>query len=310
MIKKKKGVAGQGQTPPKKPSSGKDTLVRLAGQMFDPRPGRDDETVVGGKVVTDGGQVAAAEVLTKQLQEKVDLIRTLVQRADCQEIELRFEIAEHCRDVKDGDGNTFGDGAVQKLADALGWAPSIIYDYVFVARAWKTKEEAVAVAQVMNRGWRHLVEIASTPAETRQELIVAVRDDGMSLRAIRRHRKRLAPAASRTKPAPSLEDMTPAISLLEALQDFAVDLTQFEKHVGPHADRLADALAKAEPTDITPEFAKGLLEIRNRLEAISAKSIEVIDACLAAGKQAKAAPEAKPVPTKPKAKMTESVAAA
>ena len=55
------------------------------------------------------------------------------------------------------------------------------------------------------------------------------------------------------------------------------------------------AVAKAKPTDITPEFAKGLKELRGRLDGASMRRpIKVIDTCLAAGKQAKAAAEAKP----------------
>ena len=324
MIGKKKGAARLGRTPRKKPSSThNDTPLHLGGQELALFTGRDDEIAIGDSKErlrehqTSPQQVTAADLLSEELREKVELIRELTQRADLQEIGLRYEIALHCRDVKDGDGNKFGDGAVQKLADALGWAPAIIYDYAKVARAWKCKEQAVAAAQAMNRGWRHLVEIAIAPAEKQEELIAAVRDEGMSVRALRKHRKKLAPAASRTKPAPSLEDITPSISLTEALQDLAVDLTQFEEHGGPHADRLADALAKAEPTDITPEFAKGLLEIRNRLETISKKLIAPIDAGLAAGKQASAkhtATKAKPMitmvtmPTEVKPKPTKSTA--
>jgi hypothetical protein len=47
VIKRKKGVAGQGQTPPKKSSTRKDTLVRLAGQLLGLFQGRDDEIAVG-----------------------------------------------------------------------------------------------------------------------------------------------------------------------------------------------------------------------------------------------------------------------
>ena len=122
----------------------------------------DDERIA----TKDEGEVAAAELLSTALRKKFELIRNLDQRADRWEIELRFEIAEHCRDVKDGDGNKFGDGAVQKLADALGWAASTIYDYASVARAWKSKAEAVDAAQAMNGGWRHLVEIASAPKKS------------------------------------------------------------------------------------------------------------------------------------------------
>ncbi|MGO9114037.1 MAG: hypothetical protein ACLP9L_32885 [Thermoguttaceae bacterium] len=256
--------------------------------------------------VADDEEVDDAEALGKELKEKVELIRKLAQHADCQEIEQRYEINLHCRDVLDN-VSKFGDGAVQKLTDALGWKKTTIYDYATVAGAWKSKEEAVAAAKAMNRGWRHLVEIAGAPAEKQQVLINAVRAADMSLRTLKEHKKRISPAAGRTKPAPSLEDTTPSISLVEAIEDFSDAVTYFEKHGIPLADRLAEAVAKAELIDITPEFVKDLKKLRGWIEAIYQKSIDRIDTCLAAGKQTKAKRKATTPTVKPKTR--ESIAA-
>ena len=114
----------------------------------------------------------------------------------------------------------------------------------------------------------------------------------------------------RAKTAPSMEDTTPSVSLVEAIQDLSDVITYCEEHGVPHADRLAKAVASAQPTDFTPEFVKGLKELRGRAEAMSRTIIAPIDAGLAAGKQGKperkgkAAPEAKPTPTKRKASPT------
>ena len=328
MKPKTKGAAGLRRPPRKTPSSStrKYTRLHVARQEIALSKGRDDEKtttkVRATKTTetaasTDDEEVDAVESLSKELKKKVDVIRKLEQRADCHEIELRFEIAEHCRDVKDGDSTKFGDHAMEKLADALGWASAIVYEYAKVARAWNSKEEALAVARAMNRGWRHLVAIASAPAEKRQDLIAAVRDERMTVRALQKHKKKMAPAASRAKSAPSTEDATPSIPLTEAIQDLAIDLTQFEEHGVPHAGRLAQAGAEAEPTDITPACDQQLRELRRRVEANYKTCIQAIDTCLAAGKQAK--PEAtkatptttKPAPTKSQAKPKpqESVAA-
>ena len=250
----------------------------------------ETDTLNGGEVTADGDDVDAVESLGKELQEKIELIQKLVRRADRRDVERRYEIARHFLDVKDGDGNKFGDGAVQKLANALGWARSRVYAYAVVARAWNTREEAVAAAQEMNCGWGHLVEIANAPEKKRQALINAVREDGLSLRALQKAKKKIAATASRAKPAPSLGDTTPSLSLTEALQDFAVNLTQFEEHGGPHANRLAEAVASAQPIALTPEFTKDLKEVRNRIEAVCQKGIKAIDAGLAAAKQAKSEP--------------------
>lgn len=268
----------------------------------------DDPSASKAEEVAAEDEEDAVEVLGKELQEVVDAIRKLAQQANCQEIELRYEIGIHCRDVMEGDGTKFGDHAVQKLADALGWAPSIVYDHAAVARAWKTKEDAVAAAKEMKRGWRHLVTIASAPTEKQQTLIAAVRDDGMGLRALQVLKKKIATTTPRTKPAPPMEDTTPSESLVEAIEDLSDAITYCEKHGVPNADRLTEAVSSAQPTDFTPEFVKGFKELRGRAEAMGRKIIASIDAGLAAGKQSKAppkatkaAPEAKPTPTKRKA---------
>jgi hypothetical protein len=90
----------------------------------------------GDQVDTDE-DVAADEALNEELRKKVEAIRKLAQRADLQEIELRYEIGVHCRDVIDGDTNTFGEYAAQKLVESLEWTRSLIYDYASVARNWE-----------------------------------------------------------------------------------------------------------------------------------------------------------------------------
>jgi len=76
-------------------------------------------------------------------------IRALAVKADRQDVQARYQIAVHCQNVRVGDGNggKYGEKAVIKLAQAIGWEKSSIYDYANVAKINAIRDTADTFGQ-------------------------------------------------------------------------------------------------------------------------------------------------------------------
>jgi hypothetical protein len=72
-------------------------------------------------------------------------ISRLIAEADRHGLKVRYEIAVHCQEVRNGDGNggKYGAKAVRKLTRALAWSKTAVYDYANVAVTWPDKNNFV-----------------------------------------------------------------------------------------------------------------------------------------------------------------------
>lgn len=102
------------------------------------------------------------------LLEQYRAIKQLVVAADRRDVHARYEIAVRCQEVREGDGKggKYGHRAVARLAKALGWRKSNVYEFANVAKTWPDKkgfDEFAAQEDKYGKplSWSHIVLLAT-----------------------------------------------------------------------------------------------------------------------------------------------------
>ncbi len=281
--------------------------------MKNSKPGRKTKTKKPAKQAKSTGKpgvrkpaevdVAGSEnAMSEALAAKCEAMRELEQKSNRQEIEVRYTMAEHCRDVVDGDGEgkSYGARAVEMFADEIKWAKSQVYVYAKVATVW-TVEEVLGLEAEDHCTWAHLLSLASDKLEKhRDKLIERVKADNLSVRDLKREIKNQIPPEP-PKQVDHTADTSPSVALVEALQDYGAKLTVFEADGKADAQRLQHAVQTAEGGDLTPAAMQQLRQVRKRLKAVCERDSKVFDECIA---QAEKAKKSKPKPAKGKPKAS------
>lgn len=249
------------------------------------------------EVATAGSENAMSEALAA----KCEAMRELEQKSNRQEIEIRYQMAKHCRDVVDGDGEgkTYGARAVETFADTIKWSKSHVYAYAKVATVW-TADEVFGLEAQDHCTWAHLLRLASDKVEEhRDTLIERVKADNLSVRDLQREIKNRIPPEP-PKDADYTADVSPSESLVQAIQDYAAPLTQLETSGKDAAQRIQQAGRAASAEDLTPAAMKQMRQILKRLKAVCERDSKVFHECLVHGEKARKS-KAKPAKGKPKA---------
>ena len=106
-------------------------------------------------------------------------ITTLIAEADRQDVRIRYRIAVHCQEVRNGDGNggRYGAKAVKKLTQALKWCKSLVYAYADVAVTWPDANKFDELVARSNRfdkplTWSHFILLATVTDDARREKLI------------------------------------------------------------------------------------------------------------------------------------------
>jgi hypothetical protein len=246
------------------------------------------------------GDSEVAAIRKKAIQDKADAVRALEHTANRQEIEVRYQMAQHCRDVVEGDGQdkTYGTHAVETFSEKINWSRSQVYAYAKVATTWTAEQ-----VRDLQATWSHLLALVSDKADKhREKLVEKVKADGLSVRGLKQEIARLVPPEPPKKTDYTL-DTSPSKSLVEAVQDYSAKLTAFETGGKSDAQRLQQVVKKASREDLTRETLKQFRELKKRLQQAYEHDLAVLDDCITratAGRDSEpSSPEGKPKPAKP-----------
>jgi DNA-binding protein H-NS len=257
-----------------------------------------------------------ADSATKSLHAKCEAIRELDKKWARQEIAVRYQLATHCKDIVEGDGidKRYGNHAVERAAQEIGWAAAQIYSHAQVAQTW-TEAEVLELHESKGCAWRHLEILArdKVAPEERDRLIEKVAEDGLSVRALQQ--EVAAISAPQAQVANYTVDVSPSVAVVTGIQDYSANITHFETDSRNFVDRLRACVAAATAEELTPAALQQLRQVRQRRKAACEHDIKALDDCIAkaqkanrakkaAGKQqdTKSSVTAKPSPAAPKAK--------
>jgi hypothetical protein len=111
------------------------------------------------------------------LRQRCTAIQKLLADVAVNEIGTRYEVGAIIRSVVETKG-TYGDGAVELLAEALGRDAASLYRYAAVAKTWPEAEMRDISRRPNAHGeplsWSHWVELARAPKTWRQWLELAL----------------------------------------------------------------------------------------------------------------------------------------
>jgi len=170
-------------------------------------------------------------------------IRGLLHKAEASDIKGRYRIAKHCFEVRsNGD---YGDSAVEKLADFVGWDPATVHEYAGVCAAWSTEQEFLSfVGQPGENdkplGFSFYIQLAKEPKKgERRKLHQRARKHGMTLAQLKSERRNggsQSDAKESDKPTAPLQIATQAVlSKVDELKD------KFERWNTEIPKRISDA---------------------------------------------------------------------
>jgi hypothetical protein len=107
------------------------------------------------------------------LQRQCGAIQKLLAEAAVSEIDSRFKVGVIVRSILEAEG-TYGERAVERVAEVLGREAGTLYRYASVARTWSEPEMRGLSRRPNSHGeplsWSHWVELARAPATWRQWL--------------------------------------------------------------------------------------------------------------------------------------------
>jgi hypothetical protein len=162
-------------------------------------------------------------------------IQKLLAEAATNEIDARYRIGVIIRSVMEAE-STYGEGAVERLAEALGRDATSLYRYAAVAKLWSDAEMRALSRQPNDHGeplsWSHWVELARVPSTWKRWLERAL-GESWSVRRLARE----LDGESREVDDSDAEDTTCA-ALLEGVKD-AERLNTQMKSFGATLDRIA-----------------------------------------------------------------------
>jgi len=233
-----------------------------------------------------GGNDAVAHMNNALLAEYGE-IKDLVVRADRQDLPTRYEIAVHCRAVCEGDGrgSKYGDRAVAKLAQALGWPKSNVYEYANVAKSWQNKQAFDAfVAQDDKYGkplsWSHIVLLASVAkTERRDKLAEEARTQGWNVRELRKKLRTDTPAVNGLLTTADPQPKMPRV-LAAAVQNLVTQVAALKSNAAAFVRHLVKVIQEANPADLSDALEDQLTTARHKASEMHSEMIKQLDECL------------------------------
>ncbi len=150
------------------------------------------------------------------LRRRCTAIQKLLADAAVEEIDKRYKVGAIIRAILEGE-DTYGERAVERVAQALGREAATLYRYAAVAKMWSESEMRTLSRRPNAHGeplsWSHWVELTRVPARWRYWLERALEESWSSRRLARE-----LDAETREVDESEAEDTTRA-ALLEAVKD-------------------------------------------------------------------------------------------
>jgi hypothetical protein len=150
-------------------------------------------TTTATKKATKGSTTSASKKVPKNgmnadLHEKCEALRGLVTTTDLASLKARREIGKHVLEVEQG-ADKYGEGAVEKLARALGRDADTLYDCAHVFVLLENKKLGALAERHPVRGtalsFSHWVALVEADAKDREELAREARANGWSVRTLK-----------------------------------------------------------------------------------------------------------------------------
>ena len=223
------------------------------------------------------------------LEAECEAIRTLESQCNRQEIAMRYKMAEHCRNIVEGDGEDkrHGTHAVEQAANAIPWSETQIYVYAQIAQIW-TKEQVMELQAGKGCTWAHLVILARDKlAEDRESLIEKISTDGLSARELARQVAGKGIPGPQGPAADYFADVSPSVPVVTGIQDYSANVAHFESESRAFVDRLRASIAAAAAADLTSAALQQLRQLKQRRKAAYEYDIKTLDDCIAKAQKGK-----------------------
>jgi hypothetical protein len=199
-------------------------------------------------------------------------IRDLVGAADRNDVAARYQIAVHCRKVRNGEGNKkkYGAGAVDTLAKALGWCRATVHNYANVAKTWRDERKFVALAGKNDKfrkplTWHHFVLLTKlTDAGRRDKLAEEALTHGWTVRELE---KNLQPDPAEEDSVATPQPKSSSV-LTNAVRHYAMTVRTLKSNGTEFGKHLAKNIKDADPRDVTNAVVDGLKQARQDLNEL------------------------------------------
>jgi hypothetical protein len=226
--------------------------------------------------MTTHGCSDALVSMNAALRRRCTAIQKLLAEAAANEIDTRYKIGAIVRSVMEDDG-TYGERAVERIADVLGRDAVTLYRYAAVAKTWSEREMRDLSQRPNGHGeplsWSHWVELARAPKTWRQWLELALLDSWPVRRLAREIGAELSEAAEALDS--DAEDTTcgALLEVVKHAERFNVDmralaalLDRLERSPRPPRD-IEDLLGRAE--DVVADVARKSVELLARVRELA-----------------------------------------
>jgi hypothetical protein len=210
-------------------------------------------------------------------------ITTLIAEADRQDVRVRYRIAVHCQDVRNGDGNggRYGAKAVRNLTLALKWSKSLVYAFADVAVTWPDADkfdELVARSNKFDKplSWSHFVLLATvTDDDRREKLIEGSLHNGWTVRELQM-KMRTGPTeqheeADAAEPKPKLPP-----DLAAAVQNYGSQVATFKRTADTFGQHVRRKMEEVDPTDLGDSLLEQMRQARHDLYELLSELDETI----------------------------------
>ena len=229
--------------------------------------------------------------MNNALLTKCTEILDLVVAADQHDVQARYEIAVHCQEVCNGDGKggKYGDRAMAKLARALGWSKSTVYDYTNVAKSWPDRKKFDELAGKTDKfdkplSWYHIVLLATVAtAECRGKLAENALKHGWNVRELRNNLQLDAAGPAEEDSAAAPQPKLPRV-LDTTVQNYVTQVGALKSNAAAFGAHLVEEIKDADPADLTDVFVDRLTQARQDISEL----LKQLDECLEQVRQRRA----------------------
>jgi len=173
-----------------------------------------------------------------------EAVRALMAQVVSDEVRTRYRIGALLRTVKNA-SETYGDSAIERLAERLDVGADTLYRCALVAEHWSAEEMRALILRTNRRGeplsWSHLVALTKVASSaTRRKLVERALAEAWSVRQLTEHVAAERTAARQAHHGESLDDLSVRAAVAEGVQSASRTLSQMAVFMKALDERLAD----------------------------------------------------------------------
>lgn len=229
---------------------------------------------------TNQGPADVIARMNNALLAKYNEIRFIYVDATLESNRKLYELASRVNDVKQGEMNVYGAGAMKLIAGAMGWKLSTTYNYAAIAETWpepqydELMERRDCYGKPLTKS--HLIELARvSDVREREALVDEWSESGLTVKklmeAIKRRHDEREDVVARTPATTS--PLKTAIGSIEA--QLNAQQINFDAW-GPQLERCIESTLPEGDT----ETMSRVEELRSAVDSIHDKQVEVLETCL------------------------------